>query len=113
MTSNKHPSSLTLHLHTLQLGGPQGWVDASDSECLLLQTLASGVGTRLDTASLLASVGKSADVAGKRALEVQIVRLRKKLLQVGGSAPTIKSIRGFGYQLCVPLLVQNTNLQGH
>ncbi len=107
MTSATYPFGLTLNLRTLQLGGPQGWVDVTDPECLLLKALAAHSGQRLDTANMLEQVGKCVDAAGKRALEVQIVRLRKKLVQVGASVPTIKVIRGFGYQLCVPLMVDH------
>jgi DNA-binding response OmpR family regulator len=46
------------------------------------------------------------DDAGKKSLEVQIVRLRKKLENAGAASPTIKSIRSFGYQLCVPVTVR-------
>jgi DNA-binding response OmpR family regulator len=37
---------------------------------------------------------------------VQLVRLRKKLAQAGAPAPTIKCIRGAGYQLCVSLEIR-------
>jgi len=38
---------------------------------------------------------------------VQIVRLRKKLADVGAPEPTIKSIRSTGYQLCVVLEIMS------
>lgn len=95
--------SLSLNLRTLQLGGPHGWVDVTDHESRLLKAFAASADQRLDTDSMLAQVGKSSDPAGKRALEVQLVRLRKKLAQAGVPVPTLKSIRGRGYQLCVPL----------
>jgi DNA-binding response OmpR family regulator len=41
----------------------------------------------------------------KAALEIQILRLRKKLLQAGATAPTLQSIRGWGYQLCVDVVI--------
>ena len=44
---------------------------------------------------------KDVTEANKKALEVQIVRLRKKLQQAGALEPTIKAIRGQGYRLCV------------
>ena len=50
--------------------------------------------------------GRPADEHGKRALEVQIVRLRKKLEQSGARGPSIKSIRGSGYQLCVQIALR-------
>lgn len=97
-------SALTLNPRTLQLGGPLGWVDVSDPECNLLRAFIDSAGCRLETAALLALTGQ-ASALGKRALEVRIVRLRKKLAQAGAPAPTIKSIRGVGYQLCVPLAI--------
>lgn len=95
---------LSLNLRTLQLGGPAGWVDISDTECGLLQAMLSGEAQRVETACLLPKSARN-EVTAKHALEVQIVRLRKKMLQAGAEAPTIKSIRGIGYQLCVPLQI--------
>jgi DNA-binding response OmpR family regulator len=43
----------------------------------------------------------------KPALELHIVRLRKKLTAIGTCAFPIKAIRGRGYQLCFPLVVGN------
>jgi DNA-binding response OmpR family regulator len=57
---------------------------------------------------MLERVGKAADAAAKRALEVQLVRLRKKLVRAGATSPTIKVIRGYGYQLCVPLTIHSS-----
>jgi DNA-binding response OmpR family regulator len=94
---------LTLDPRTLQLGGPQGRVDVTDPECILLRALALSPRCRLDTPQLLAQVGKQDTPLGKRALEVQLVRLRKKLEQAGALPPTIKAIRGIGYLLCVPI----------
>ena len=47
------------------------------------------------------SAEKEVTEANKKALEAQIVRLRKKLQQAGAQEPTIKAIRGQGYRLCV------------
>ena len=102
------PVSLTLNLRTLQLYGPLGGVDVTDPECLLLKALAAGIEQRVDTPRMLKYVGKSDDAAAKRALEVQLVRLRKKLARAGAPAPTIKCIRGQGYQLCVPLAIHSS-----
>lgn len=103
MTVAASTSGLSLNLRTLQLEGPHGWVDVTDPESRLLKAFAASADRRLDTASMLAQVGKTGDRAGKRALEVQLVRLRKKLVQAGAPVPILKSIRGRGYQLCVPL----------
>lgn len=101
MNSLASPLNLLLNPHTLQLGGPLGWVDVSAPECALLRAFCEAPNQRLDTPRMLEHVGKAADAAAKHALEVQIVRLRKKLELAGAPAPTIKVIRFTGYQLCV------------
>ena len=58
---------------------------------------------RLENWQLIELLKKSDAQDPKAALELQIVRLRKKLQQVGAESPTIQSIRGWGYQLCVSL----------
>ena len=55
----------------------------------------------LETWQLIALTEKEVTEHSKKALEVQIVRLRKKLQQAGAQEPTIKAIRGQGYRLCV------------
>jgi DNA-binding response OmpR family regulator len=87
----------------LQLTGPLGVVDLSDHECQLLAALNRATDRRLETWQLLELLGKDADDNEKRALTVQFVRLRKKLSEAGASEPSLKSIRGSGYQLCVAI----------
>jgi len=99
------PPALALNPGTLQLSGPLGWVDVSDPECTLLKAFALSSNHRITTDVMLDLVGKAANDLGKRALEVQIVRLRKKLQQAGAAEPTIKAIRGSGYQLCISLTI--------
>jgi DNA-binding response OmpR family regulator len=53
--------------------------------------------------------GESSDVLTKRALENKISRLRKKFaLHAKNEASLIRSIRGEGYQLCIPVHVLMT-----
>ena len=94
---------LVLNPATLQVLGPAAVVDISDLECTLLKAFISAAGQRLDTAQLTGNGDTKAGKPGKGALEVQLVRLRRKLEQAGAAAPTIKALRGAGYQLCVPL----------
>jgi DNA-binding response OmpR family regulator len=94
---------LTINTHTLQLSGPQGVINLSDHECQLLVALNRAKERRLETWQLLELLGKDADENEKRALTVQLVRLRKKLADAGASEPSLKSIRGSGYQLCVAI----------
>ncbi len=97
---------LTLNEGALTLKGPGAEVDLSDHECSLLTALCRASGNRLETWQMLELSGRPADEHGKRALEVQIVRLRKKLEQSGARGPSIKSIRGSGYQLCVQIALR-------
>jgi DNA-binding response OmpR family regulator len=94
---------LAINVQTLQLTGPLSVVDLSDHECQLLTALNRATDRRLETWQLLELLGKDADDNEKRALTVQFVRLRKKLADAGASDPSLKSIRGSGYQLCVAI----------
>lgn len=94
---------LTLNQRTMLLNGPNGHVDVSAQDSLILSALARACSHRLETWQLLEVLDKPADELETRALAVHIVRLRKKLEQVGTTGPTIKAIRGVGYQLCVEL----------
>lgn len=98
---------LRLDIKGLRLAGPQAVVDLSSNESHLLAALAQALDQRLETWQLLELLEKKADEAEKRALTVQIVRLRKKLEQAGAPVPTIKAIRGAGYQLCISLHIES------
>lgn len=95
--------ALILNPQTLQVGHAACWVDITGTECELLQAFATAPGQRVDTGHMLGLGGNPEIRLDKRALEVRIVRLRKKLEKAGARTPTIKAIRGSGYQLCVPL----------
>ena len=103
----------TLNTATLQLQGPETTVNVSDAECLLLAAFAQSVEQRLSNEQMIGIAAKGGAAVSKTTLEVQIVRLRKKLEQAGALAPNIKSIRGVGYQLCVPLVVSKTFKSPH
>jgi DNA-binding response OmpR family regulator len=98
--------ALILNPHTLQLRGPSGALDVSDHEATLLSAFAKAKDRRLEHWQIIELSGKTADEGSKNALEVQIVRLRKRLEQVGALAPTIKAIRGTGYQLCIAIEIR-------
>ena len=97
--------ALSLNQITLQLQGAKEIVNVSDHESMLLSALSIAKDQRLENWQLMElSVSVVADQS-KAALEVQIGRLRKKLEQAGAPAPTIKAIRGTGYQLCVAIQI--------
>jgi len=101
-----HTVSLTLHPTTRQLHGPLAAIDLSGVEYTLLAAFAQAHDRCLENWQLIELSGKSPDTASKGTLEVQIGRLRRKLEHAGGRAPTVKVIRGLGYQLCVPIEIR-------
>lgn len=105
-------ASLVLNPLTLQIAGPTGRVDVSDAESVLLQAFIATPGCRLSTTSMLQFTGRQATPEAKRALEVMVVRLRKKLIAVGSAEPTIKCIRGSGYQLCICMTLESNPGRG-
>ena len=97
--STSSPDTLQLKTASRQLTGPDGSTPLSAVECRLLVGLAQAQNQLLETWQLIEISGKEIDATTKSTLEVQIVRLRKKLNQVGSPIPAIKSVRGTGYQL--------------
>jgi DNA-binding response OmpR family regulator len=81
------------------------YVSLAHHEVLLLAALARAANNRLESWQLTQKSGTHASPVSKGTLEVQILRLRKKLAQVGAGDGAIKGIRGYGYQLCVPIFV--------
>lgn len=100
-------SSLALDTQTLSIAGPLGSANISDGDCQLLIALAQANTQRLETWQLLERLDKPVSEVEKRNLTVQITRLRKKLSDVGAPEPTLKAIRGTGYQLCIALTIES------
>jgi DNA-binding response OmpR family regulator len=101
-------AGLILNPVSRQLIGPVAKVDLSDRESSLLAAFAQAREHSLENWQLMELSGKPAETVSKSALELQIVRLRKKLEHAGAPAPTIKAIRGAGYQLCVAVELKKT-----
>lgn len=99
-------SGYHLHLQSLELMGPLGHVNLSALEAAQLAAFARAKDQQLETWQLIQLSEKYVSETRKKTLEVQIVRLRKKLLQVGAVEPVIRAIRGQGYRLCVALSLQ-------
>ena len=76
----------------------------SPQESRLLSALVLAPGKRLENWQLIELLGKPLEAYTKAALEIHIVRLRKKLSQISGistQVAPIQAIRGWGYQLRV------------
>lgn len=84
---------------------PQGNLTLRGSEVDLLYAFAMAPDHILATWLALEKLKKSVDDQGKAQLEVLVSRLRGKLVAHGAPAIPIKSIRGIGYRLCMPLFV--------
>ena len=60
---------------------------------------------RLHRDSLIEALAADGVVVSKDGLEVRFSRLRAKLSAIGVDEPVLKSVRGWGYQCCVPLVL--------
>lgn len=96
-------STYILNTSTLDLQGPNGRVALSPTAAAMLSAFARASRGRLETWQLLELCSQPDINISKSTLEVQIVRLRKKLMSVGEAEQPIQAIRGWGYQLCLPL----------
>jgi DNA-binding response OmpR family regulator len=99
------PSTLKLNIHKLTLSGAQSEVSLTAQEASLLAALARAPGQRLENWQLIALMGKAEIDYSKAGLEMQIARLRKKLVQASVNDMPIKVIRQYGYQLSVEIRV--------
>lgn len=75
----------------------------SPAEAALLAAFKVAANRSLEHWQLIDALRRSRASDPKAALELTIVRLRKKLQQAGASEPGIRAVRGWGYQLCVEI----------
>ncbi|KXW55250.1 response regulator transcription factor [Ferrovum sp. PN-J185] len=80
-------------------------INLNQEETATLKSLAESESHRLPYFRLLEVTGKEVDDRSKSTLEVQITRLRKKLIEAGALPDCLKAIRGEGYQLTVSIKV--------
>lgn len=86
---------------TLSLGARVARLSAAEARLLYQLSLAGERGLeRWEIAQIL---GMDLDRSVTKALEVRIVRLRRKLREVGLEDPTIDNARGIGYRLVAPV----------
>lgn len=98
---------LRLDLVRTQLSGPAGQCSLTSTEARLLAALARAPSRTLENWQVSSQLGDGNDhLINKASLEVRLSRLRRKLQDVGSAQPSIKSIKGFGYTLCVPVVLE-------
>ena len=92
------PTLLALETGTLELSGPAGTVALSAFEADLLAEFVRAPHNRLETNRIASMTGRDGEVT-KAAIEVRIVRLRKKMIAAGAPGQPINVIRNHGYQM--------------
>ncbi|MGY1488943.1 response regulator transcription factor [Methylobacillus pratensis] len=100
-------SCLTLHSRTRQLVLHQASVSLNSQEASVVLALLRAPDQRLETWQLLEVAGRDHPDYSKASLEVLIVRLRKKLMQISPQPDLnpIQAIRNYGYQLCASITI--------
>jgi len=101
-----------MHIMRRMLQGPldSQRVLLTSIEQSLILTLAGAPELTMDAQALCESLSASGDAhqITRRALENLISRLRKKIAEVEPDENIIRSVRGIGYQLCLPISVLST-----
>lgn len=96
--SRPEPGTLVLDCSTMTICGPAERVAISAAEVELLLAFARAPNNRLEI-GLITTILGGEDGVSKAAIEVRIVRLRKKLIAAGALGQPIKVIRNHGYQM--------------
>lgn len=106
LLDSKHSSEL-LQLNEVGrlLHGPEGTEMLSEKETAILAVLNRAQGHRLETWQIMMTIGEDVETYAKSSLEVRMLRLRQKLYKVGAGKRCLLSIRGYGYQLNVHLII--------
>lgn len=98
--------SLVLSMSKLNLQGPYGkTIGLTPVEATLLSAFNLAPDRRLEKWQLIEVLEKDSADNPLATLELVIVRLRKKIREIGVDEPAIKVIRNWGYQFCLPLTV--------
>jgi len=98
---------MVLNLSRMQLSGPEGDVEMTSSDVVLLSALARAPGQILERWQVAEIIrGEKDDLPSAATLEMRIARLRKKLTAVGAETPSIKALHKVGYSLCVSVVLQ-------
>lgn len=96
--------ALRLDIRRMALLAEEGQITPLTSqEASLLAAFVRAPQQRLENWQIVEILGKDDAAFSKAALELHIVRLRKKLQQAGGPSHSIKAIRGWGYQFCLTM----------
>ena len=96
-------ADLRLETRALLLRGRFGAAPVSASEAALLAAFARAPDRRLEIWQILDLIDPQQRIQSRSAINVSIFRLSQRLRKVGAWERPLRSIRGWGYQLCQPL----------
>jgi DNA-binding response OmpR family regulator len=100
-------TAFRLNPHRLRLTSPDGQsVSLLPREADLLVAFCRAPSSRLEQSIMIDLLNKDAADHPKSALELHVLRIRKKIMQLGDVGPGIQSIRGWGYQLCMNVIIE-------
>ena len=108
-TSGDLAGTLLLHEQAMRLQYADRWVDIQAHEMVLLAAMSRAVWHRLTYAEVFDIYGWPDDLPHRKAAEVRLVRLRKKIAELGVALPAIKAVRKVGYQLCFAIQLVEAN----
>lgn len=104
LLSQQQAFTLSQQQMTLSHAG-HGRVRLSAAEVSLLVAFSRAPGQRVAYWQMAETLGLDPQTYPKASLEVRMVRLRKKLVEVGADLGCIGAVRGQGYQLCIAIHV--------
>lgn len=104
--TSQSDADLLLDMTTMKLHVSGSELDLGKLDMLLLKALAFAPDRQLPYWRLLEVTERDACAKSKSQLEIQILRLRRKLAEVGIATDFIKVIRGEGYKLTQPLRIK-------
>lgn len=107
----KTPDALTLDVRKMTVSFPSGKAASlTSTEVALLSAFNLAPDRRVEKWQLIEALDKESANDPVATVELVIVRLRKKIKLLGVSDHSIKVIRNYGYQLCLPMKVVNSGL---
>jgi DNA-binding response OmpR family regulator len=98
---------LVLQVSRLRLVGPNGDLDVSMSDVMILSAFVRAPGQRLERWQISEIVSTTQDPHPSASMiEMRIARVRKKLLMAGAVQPCMKAVHKVGYVLCCPVTLE-------
>jgi DNA-binding response OmpR family regulator len=82
--------------------GPDGILDLAKSEFDVLEVFLKRVNRLLTRAAISEAIGLSEDPESSRAIDIRIMRLRKKIEEDPGNPKFLRTVRGEGYVFSLP-----------